>query len=289
MADIGVEADLRNEDIQSMVTGFALASYKFKNIVMVNSGGAITETYFQETAAELTAQSTASIKGIPRLAKFPNADVSWTKVQGIIDKYGLEGTLSYEDIKYSNIDVLARTLLRIARAVAKAVDDEIYSVLTEGQSPSTINTTASVAAWDAASGQNPVKDILVAMRLIQEDNYDIMTEGGFLAMSPKDFESLFTWTWSQGATAPKVNERITDDGFKRRDFLGLDIIISNSVVADGALVGKPFDCGTWKETDPLQTWIIDEPGVHKIVRSWEMGLTQLTNPEALCYISDTQL
>ena len=57
-----------------------------KQLVMVNSSNAWKETYYKETAADLTAQATRSIQGVPRLAKFPHGEVSWTKTSSYQEK-----------------------------------------------------------------------------------------------------------------------------------------------------------------------------------------------------------
>ena len=102
----------------------------------------------------------------------------------------MEGVISWEDANTNEIDVIARTLLRISRVVAKSVDDDIWDVLTESRSVSKINQVSITAGneWDSTitSNQNPVKDILHAIRLIEEYNYSPT----HLVLSPKDFQNL---------------------------------------------------------------------------------------------------
>ena len=59
MAEQTGESGLRAENISRIVTGFALQEYRMKQIPMVVSSGAWKETYFQETAADLTASGTS--------------------------------------------------------------------------------------------------------------------------------------------------------------------------------------------------------------------------------------
>ena len=49
------EQDLRAEHVSRIVKGFALQEYKMKQLCMIQSSSAWTETYFTETAADLTA------------------------------------------------------------------------------------------------------------------------------------------------------------------------------------------------------------------------------------------
>src|SRR3990167_11557464 len=120
---------LRAENVSKIVTGFALQSYKMKQLCMIDSSSAWQETYYREVASELTGGASASIRGVPRLAGFPHAEPNWTKISSFIEKYGVEGTLSAEDALTNNIPMIARTLLRIGRAVANAVDIQIEATL----------------------------------------------------------------------------------------------------------------------------------------------------------------
>jgi hypothetical protein len=70
--------------------------------------------------------------------------------------------------------------------------------------------------------------------------------------------------------------------------LGLNIIVSNSVTADYALVIVGKEAATWKEAAPLKVETITDPGVKYTIRAWEVGVCQLTNPNAVCLISNTQ-
>ena len=122
MADTTGEFDLRAENFDKIVKGFALQNYKMKQLCMIETSSAWTETYYKETAADLTKAVTTgitdtSLKGVPRLANFPYGEVSWTKTSGVNVKHAMEGVLSWEDIETDNVPVIARTLLRIARAV----------------------------------------------------------------------------------------------------------------------------------------------------------------------------
>lgn len=287
MADTVGQAELRAENIERMVKGFALQEFKFKQIVMQSNSNSWQESYYQETAADLTAKGTRSIKGVPRLANFPYGEASWTKKSAYMEKYGLEGVISWEDEKTNNIDVIARTLLRIARGVAKSVDDEIWNVLSESQSPSTINSVSITAGneWDSATVANrdPVQDILNAIKEISIDNYDPYSNETFLLVSPTDFANLL----GNNKFLNMYKEEVARNGRVGR-ILNTTVIVSNSVTADYAMVVVGKICGTWKAAAPLTVVTIEDPGIKKTIRAWEVGVTQLTNPEAVCLISNTQ-
>ena len=282
------ESVLRDENIERMVKGFALQEFTMKQVVMQMSSSAWQESYFQETAADLTASGTRTIKGVPRLANFPYGEVSFEKKSAYMQKYAFEGVISWEDEKTNSIDVIARTLLRIARGVAKAVDDEIWDVLSEGQSPSTINSVAisSGDEWDSATlaNRDPIQNMLDARSAIKQANYKIVN--GFLLLSPED-ESNLLGNANVRNSGQFYTDAVTKNGVIGR-ILGLTIIVSNSVTSDFAMVVGNKEAATWRGASPLTVVTIADPGIKKTVRAWEVGVTQLINPKAITLISNTQ-
>ena len=287
MADSTGMADLRAENVERAVKGFALQEYRFKQLLMVNNSNSWQESYFQETAADLEAGLTRNVKGIPRLAKFPYGEVTFTKKPSYLAKYGMEGVISWEDERTNNVDVIARTLLRIARAVTKSVDAEIWDVLSESQSPSLINTLAIAAGseWNSATlaNRDPIQNILDSKAEIEIDNYDPDNGRGFLLLGTTDFANLLG-----NANVRNAGQFYTDDvtrnGVVGR-MLGLTIIKSNNVTADFAMVGIAKECGTWKAAQPLTVVTIDDPGIKTTIRAWEVGQIQVVNPDAICKIT----
>ena len=280
MADATGEADLRAENVSKIVTGFALQNYRMKQLCMIQSSSAWTETYFKETAADLTAGSTRDVKGIPRLAAFPYAEVTWTKVQGINLKHGMEGQISWEDERMNDVPVIARTLLRIARAVTKSVDTVIAAAIVSEAG----NTQAANATWDNATiaDRDPIQDILNAKSLIEIDNYD-PNQNGFLLVHPTGLSHLLG-----NANVRNAGQFYTDDVTRNGRvgrILGLTIINSNSVTDGGAQVVIGKEALTWKSVVGLTTVTITEPGRYKTIRSWEVGQIQVPNPDAICKIT----
>jgi len=282
------ESTLRAENIERMVKGFALQEYTMKQVLMVSSSNSWSESYYQETAEDLTASGTRSIKGVPRLANFPYGEVSFEKKSAYMEKYAFEGVISWEDEKTNAIDVIARTLLRIARGVAKAVDDEIWEVLSEGQSPTNINDTSITAGneWDSSTVANrdPIQNILDARSEIKKNNYKI--SNGFLLLSPTDESNLLGNPNIRNA-GQFYTDSVTKNGVIGRA-LGLTFIVSNSVTEDYAMVVGNKEAATWKAAHPLTVVTIEDPGIKKTVRAWELGVTQLINPKAITLISNTQ-
>ena len=108
MADTTGEQDIRAENFSRIVKGFALQNYKMKQLCMIESSSAWTETYYKEEADDLVGGTGSDVKGIPRLAAFPYGEVEWTKVSGRNIKHGMEGVLAWEDVRTNNIPYSSR-------------------------------------------------------------------------------------------------------------------------------------------------------------------------------------
>ncbi len=280
------EAQLRAEVVDKTIKGFAVASYKFKQALSISSTNAWKNSYFRENQTALTSPTGNAIKGIPRGAAFPQAVVEWEKVDTHIEKYGLEDNIFWEDILTDDIDVQARTLFRLAEGVVKAVDDEIWDVLTEGRSPSAIQsfTIASTDYWEGASAAI-IDDLMQAKEKLADFNYPVNNLICFI--SPKDHRFIVKYLADSGAQFPTVGEDMAKNGRVGR-IAGVNLVISNSVSASYALVVVPKICGTWKESVPLSTKIEIDPFKSTKIRAVEMGVTQLTDPKAVCLIAGTQ-
>ena len=280
MADTTGEQDLRAENFSRIVKGFALQEYRMKQLCMVESSSAWTETYYRETAADLTAGATTSVKGIPRLANFPYGEVSWTKIQGRNEKHGMEAVISWEDIKTNNVPMIARTLLRVARAVAKSIDTEISTAIVDEAG----NTQAANATWDNAtvSSRTPFQDILDAKAKIAVDNYD-PDRNGYLLVNPVGYAHLL------GNEAVRDKSQFYTDSATRNGVVGmiagLKVISSNSVTDGGAQVVIAKEALTWKSVVPLTVKTIDDPGIKTTIRAFEVGQVQVVNPDAICKIT----
>lgn len=280
MADSTGEATLRAENWSRIVTGFALQEYKMKQLCMVEKSNAWTETYYKETAADLVGGTGSDVKGVPRLANFPYGEVTWTEVQGRNIKHGMEGVLSWEDIRTNNIPMIARTLLRIARAVAKSVDDEIADTIVAQAG----NTVAANDEWNSATVANrePIQDILNAKAAIAIDNYN-PDKNGYLLVHPTNYAELLGDANIRNA-GQFYTDSVTKNGVVGM-LLGLTVISSNSVDEGGAQVVIAKEALTWKSVVGLTVRTIDDPGVKSTVRAWEVGQIQVPNPDAICKIT----
>ena len=289
MPDSSGQLDIRAEYIDSTVKGFALQEMKMMPLLMESSSSAWKESYYQETSADLTAGATRNVRGVPRLANFPHANTSWTKKSAFIEKYAVEDTISIEDAKTNEIDVIARTLLRISRAIARAIDTQIWNVLSENQTVATINTVAIASGyeWNSAtlSQRLPIVDVLNAMTKIAEDNYDIYS-GGYLVVNPQDYANIMSNS-SISNSSQFFTSTPTSEG-RLNTICGLSFIVSPVVTVDYAMVVKSKECGTLKVVTPLTTATIYNEGIGYTIRAWAHMVAFLVNPEAVCLLTNTR-
>lgn len=288
MADSVGMQDIRGLNVEKAVTGFALQEYAFKQLCIVQTVSAWQDRYFQETAADLTGGTGQAVEGVPRLANFPYGEVSWTQQNSYMKKHGMETRISWEDAKTNDIDVIARSLLRIARAVAKSVDTEIWDVITENRTVVNINSVTITAGneWDSAtiSNRDPIQNILNAKKAIAEQNYN-PDRNGYLLLNPKDYANLLG-----NANVRNAGQFYTDDVTRNGKvgfLLGLKVLVSNSVTADYAAVVIGKEAATWKSVQNLTTATIIDEGIGYTIRAFEVGACQLKNPKAVCLIINT--
>ena len=285
MADSVGQVLLRAENVAREVTGFALASYKMKQLCMVTSSSSWVESYYKETSTELTGGTGHAVRGVPRLSNFPYGEVTFAKTSSYLEKYGLEGQISMEDAMTDSIDVIARTLLRIGRAVANAVDVQIEAVISADAGNSV--AIAQGSGWNSATlaNRDPIQNILNAQREIAIDNYDILDGTGFLLLNPTDYANLIG-----------NSKIISNPTFKAADvvangvvgqILGLKIIVSNVVTISQAYVVKAKEALNWKEAQALTVQTITDPGIKTTIRAWEIGVAQSPNVNAMAKITNT--
>ena len=292
MADTTGEADLRKEYVDGAVKAVALMEYKLKTLCTVDTSTSYTESYYRETNTELTGGGVASptnVKGIPRLAPFPYGEASWTKVSAIIEKYGMEGMISYEDENLNNIPMIQRTILRVGRAVAYAVDKQIAAVMLASAG----NTFAITAGseWDSATVANrdPIYDILNGIQYLRADNIDALNGQGYLCVNGTDYTNLI-----------RNSKVVSNPSFKTADVVangvvgeicGLKIMVTQALEAttpDVAYIVVAKEAMTWKEATPLTVLQIDDPGIKTTIRAFELGVCQMPSPNAVCKITNTR-
>ena len=292
MVDTFSEADVRRQQWERDIKGFAPKRYVMKELVMIQTSGAWTNSFYQKTANSLTGGTGSDIKGISRGGEFPFVERGVTLKSSVPEQYGGEGVVYWQDILTSNINQQQEVISDVTDAVVNDVDGEIYSVLTENDTPVTINTLAIAAGfeWDSATiaNRDPVQNLLDAVREITIDRYPILTSGqGFLVLNETDYANLMGNSKVINHPTFKLANGIIKNG-NLAMLAGLRIKVSPVVTADKALVVMAKKVGTWKQISPLIVDIIVEKQKREIIRASEFGVTQLTDPEASCLITNTR-
>lgn len=286
MAETVEMEEIRGLDVDKMVKGFALTNYVFKNLVTVSPTSGDSIRWYKETAADLTTSAPQQLETSP-LSGFPTLEVSWTRTTSYPRKYAVEGTISREDIKSADIDVLARSILRLTRAVVKKVDTRIYNVLTESQSPSTIGSNpATGTGWDDTTNGNPILDIMSGVATIASYDYD--TSNYVIAMTPYDNKALLNYIITvKGSSIPGYSSDKVGSGMIT-GILGGRVVVSNNVADDSVFVGLPATACTWKSFEDIHAETENLMGKGTRIAVWENGEAILTDPHASYLITDTK-
>lgn len=285
------EIDVRGEKINTAVKGFALKAYTLKTPLLMTTSDKWTETYYEEYNTPLTASGNRTVQGVARGALFPEVHPSWEKSSQDMIKFAAKGTIYYEDVEFNQINVQARSLLRIGEAIANAVDIYIYTTLTAATGTSGV--VAASGEWNHAtiSNRDPIGDILIGIAAIEANHYKIKTNG-YILMDNLDYSSLL-----------RNSKVINNPSFKTADVVsngmvgqicGMKIIVSETVgsgvsPADEVMLIMGQRAATWVGGKAMQTAIITDPGVNIKIKAWEVGQVQVTDPEALYTITGTQV
>ncbi len=290
MADQVGQTDIRGENVSRVVRVFEKKKFKLEPLLLGVKSVNWTETYYKEDPTILTAAGTRNIKEIGRLSQFPTLNASWTKVSAEHFKYGGEGEISMEDIQTNAIPIQARTLEKIAEAIINSVDIAIYAALTaEG---STSGTVASVAEWDNATVANrdPIQDLVRGIEAMDENNVDALS-GGTLLINPHDHASLIMN--SKVINNPSFKTADVVSNGKVGQIAGLTMVKTTSVTSDEAMIIIDQETATWQSVVGLTTVVINNTegtaGIKTLIRSWEIGQIQITNPKKIYTITNTTI
>jgi len=288
MADTSSMAEIRGIDIDKLAKGFADEESVFKKFVVVSATSAREVRWYQKTSGYLDSTDTTGITASQIANVAPKArpvvvEQSWTRNTSYVKKFFVESpTISDEDIRDSDIDILATNVRDLVRAVENQIDISIYDVITDATG---IETTASTAGWDAGSGQDPIKDILTAKRKIRNNGYN--PEGAVMTLNPIEHQNLLVWLIStKGSSIPSFSSEKVRDGVVM-ELLGVNVVVSSNATTDEAAMWIPSRSATWKSFVPITTAIIDDPGVGKKIRVWEEGIAICTDPKSVHVTTNT--
>jgi hypothetical protein len=299
MADTSGEQDIRGINIDKLAKGFGEVENVLKRFVVNSKTSAREIRWYQKTSGFLDSVKTTAVTGsrIRNVAEraLPSVvEQSWTRRTSYVQKYFVESpTISMEDVKDSDIDVLAGNVRDLVRAVARQVDQRIFAVLTEANAatptipnPSTVNTAAATGTgWDDALNGNPVLDILAGKQKIYAAGYN--PEGCILAMNSIEHRNLINYLITvKGSSIPAFSSEKVRSGVVM-EILGCNVVVNENITTDYAVMWVPDRAATWKSFVPITSFVIDDPGIGKKIRVWEEGECLLTDPLAVHVITDT--
>ena len=292
MADTFSEADNRKQTWEKDIKGFAAKRYVMRDLVMIQTTDAWTNSFYQKTATSLTGGTGSAVEGIPRGADFPFLERGTTLASARILQHGGEGVIYWQDILTSNLRIQAETISDVTDACVYSTDNKIYNMLTENDTPATINTVAIAAGseWDSATIQNrdPVQDFLNAIKEITIDKYPSLTSGlGWIVLNETDYANIMGNSKVINHPTFELAKGIIRNGVLAR-LVGLGIKVSPVITADKCLVCMAKKCGTWKVAQALTVSVIIDPQKKYTIRASEIGVAQLTDPEAVCLITNTR-
>ena len=282
------QSSIRGIDIDKLAKGFADEQNVFKGLCTISTTSAREIRWYKKTSGFLDSVDTtgitaSQIANVSERSRPVVVEQSWTRQTSYVRKYFVESpTISSEDIKDTDIDILATNVRDLVRAVARQVDKRIYDVASAGVG----NSNAATATWDNSTQAdvNIVKDLLTAKKDIRVDGYD--PEGAFLLLTPGDHELMLTnLIFTKGSSIPAFASGKMENGVVM-EILGLKVMVSTNVDADEALVVVPNRALTWKSFMPITTAVMDDPGVGKKIRVWEEGECLMTDVNAAAKITN---
>lgn len=288
MADTSGMADLRGLDIDKLAKGFADEQNIFKKFCTVTSTSAREIRWYSKTSgfldsADTTAITASQIANTSFRSRPVVVEQSWTRNTSYVRKYFVESpTISEEDLKDCDIDILATNIRDLTRAVERQVDSRIYTVLTTA---SGVQTGASTAAWDVAATADPIKDILTMKQALRAYGYD--PEGGVLALNSIEHKNLLTWLINvKGSSIPAFSSSKVETGVVM-ELLGTRIVVSENATTDQAVLFIPQQSCTWKNFMSITATTINDPGIGTKIRVWEEGEAICTDPKSVYVLTNT--
>lgn len=295
------EADIRGINIDKLAKGFGVLNPTFKTFTNQSKTKAREIRWYRKglsLATAMNALDTPTTNGVTGSMMANTAfkarpfvvEQSWERQTSYIKKFFVESPLiSIEDIKDSDIDVLAGNVEELVRAVHFKVDRRIYDILTEATvtsgtpNPSTVNDTAAISPWSTVDTCNPITDLLNAKMEISAAGYN--PEGAVCLMNPLEHKNLLNFLINvKGSSIPQFATDKVKSGIVM-EMLGLKIAVSPNATADWVITFVPKKSITWKQFVPLTSVVINEPGIGKKVRIWEEGEAILTDPLAVHVLS----
>ena len=287
MADTAGQSLIRGINIDKKARNYQNEESIFYKEVNVIATSSREVRWYQKTSGYLTATAPITIVTAEGATPFV-LETSWTRNTSYTKKYALDTPyITMEDESDSEVKVFMDNMEEIVAAIINDRDGDIWDVATESQSPVNINSVTTVAAWDAGSGQDPMRDVSEALRKIRQETKR-KVQNPKLYVSAKGEEDLKVWlTTGKGTYFTELASKTIEDGVLTR-FGGCSVVVSENVTADYALVADLKKSTEYREFTPLRTAIIEEPLIGRKVRAVTNGIAILVKPKFNALIANTE-
>jgi len=297
--DAAGEADIRGINIDKLAKGFGEILPTFKAYANKSKTSSREIRWYRKGLSLATAMNaldtpttittTSFMANTSYKARPFVIEQKWERQTSYVKKYMVESPLiSIEDIKDSDVDILAGNVRELVKAVHFKVDRRIYDVLTEATvsgtpNPTTVNDTAATSPWSTVATCNPITDLMNAKMEIYAAGYN--PEGAICLMNQLEHKNLLNFLINvKGSSIPSMATEKVKSGVVM-SLLGLKIAVSPNATADWVITFVPGKAITWKQFMPLTSAVIDEPGIGKKIRVWEEGEGMLTDPLSVHILS----
>ena len=298
--DGSAEKDIRGIHIDKLAKGFGSIASIFKQFTNMSKTKNREIRWYRKGLSLTTAMNpldtpttqavTASMmSNVSSKARPFVVEQKWERQTSNVRKFFVESPwISLEDIKDSDVDVLAGNVRDLVQAVGFQVDRRIYDVLTEATvsgtpNPTYVNTDVAVDGWSTIATANPILDMLIAKRKIKAAGYD--PAGRVTVMNELEEQSLLNYLISvKGSSIPSMAVDKAKSGVVM-ELLGSKIVVSSNATADWVITFVPKRAISYKMFMPITTAIVTDEGIGKKIRVWEEGEAMLTDPLAVHILS----
>ena len=253
-----------------------------KKVCLVKSSQAGEEHFYQGTAAQLRGSANQGFG-----TELPRDQVDYAKVTVRPRLFGIESGFTWQYNKIKVIDVQKDTIKRMLAYIEYETALRTWNVISDNQSAVDIRTLATAATWNNATRASriPHEDIFEAKSSImasQTQRY----KPNLCLLSTTDAVFVVTNDFVMGsfdASSPQLMKTGS-----LGSIAGMELLEDPVITADYSWVGEAKRVATWWEQESLRTKIIMDEPKEIVLRAWQMGNVQLTNPKAACLITNTQ-
>ena len=287
MVETSGQALIRGVDIQKGAIAEFEEALIIRSLISSKPTKAREIKFWQKTTGYLTLTTPAKLSNIAPGARPFVAETSWTPVTKYSIKYMLDSPMiNMEDESDAEVSVFRDNAKDVVESIANDNDNDVWDVISENQTAANINSVTTQAAWDAASGQDPFLDIMASKTVIRQQTKRSI-RNGVLLMNSKAEQDLLVWLVStKGSSVPNFASEKVGTGTIDK-FAGLQVVVSETITTDFAMVGDLKQAATYREFKPLQTWIITEEGIGRKIRVSTNGVAILIKPKFITLINGT--